>query len=481
MLRRIAPLFILLVLAACSDRSTPDATGPSTPELLVSICHGSGATAQLMDVSRAELAAHLVHGDYIAGLEVDPSSTALRDGVHFSRITDALAMASAERVARREIESSGCRITIAVAAGIYRGSFSLLADPALERLPLVIEVPNVTLRGTFQMTLDAGGRATGVGASTSATILLPTPALKSGSSGSEPLLIVNGHPGGGYQGHGATIEGFVFQSGHLGNDAVLGGVAILTLRVKDLMIRANRFDSAFSESVDLRASSAVIERNHMSGGGNTCDICLAGPGEYRVYGNRLLAGGIPGVLVVPATLLPVPVGMEQYALPAASTVKAMIVNNEIRDHLRLPVGVGIRVGTVGIGAPNVAGTSLVDLRDNTISNNNFGVMVEAAFPVAGSTLQGNAIVTLAGNDIFRSCQNDVLVAFTRHVKALGAGMPQLPYLRNSSYTINLADDVDWSDVWYDNPAGMGNTLTVDGVVIPSGRHQAYDATKVCAP
>lgn len=45
-------------------------------------------------------------------------------------------------------------------------------------------------------------------------------------------------------------------------------------------------------------------------------------------------GGIPGVLVVPATQLPVPNGVSQYELPAEATVDVEIVGNEIRHHQR---------------------------------------------------------------------------------------------------------------------------------------------------
>jgi hypothetical protein len=222
-----------------------------------------------------------------------------------------------------------------------------------------------------------------------------------------------------------------------------------------------------------------VERNHLKGTAGTCDICLAGPGTYRAADNVLLAGGIPGILTGPVTLLPVPAMVEQYVLPASALVQATIWNNEVRDHLRKPVGVGIRFTALGLNAPNVAGSVVADVHHNTLVNNNFAVIVEAGFPVANTNLRGDINLTLGDNSWANSCQNDVLVSFSRHTT--GLGLQNAPYLRNSNYTIALNQDADWIDVWYSDPTGFGNSLTVDGQPIANGSRVAYDAAKVCAP
>jgi hypothetical protein len=351
------------------------------------------------------------------------------------------------------------------------------------RLPLVIDVPDVTLKGALEMRIDRGGRATGLGETERGlevvSTILPSPAVMTQNSLSEPIVVVNGHPGG-FQGNGAIIEGFAFQSGHVGVDASFGGVAILSLRVRDLVVRGNRFEAEFSQSVDLRASSARVDRNHLSGTEDTCDLCFAGPGDYGVTGNRLLAGGIPGILVTPTTLLPVPTMVEQYVLPASATVNALLVNNEVRNHLRKPVGVGIRVGAIGVGAPNVAGLARVEARDNLLMSNTFAMIVEAAFPVKNTLLKGDIELTLHGNTFSASCQNRLLVSLSRHTTGLGLNT-NFPYLLNSNYTLTLGGDIAWGDVWYAHPPGFGNTLTVDGVQIPNGSRTAYDAAKTCTP
>ncbi|GEM_PF-625773 len=493
----VAPLFasavLSLVMMACagehptvpitaSQNIAASARNGAASDDKVMVCHMSGQSAHIIEISPAARDAHMSHGDHIARFVVDRSNGDVGDGIHFRRIGDAIAAARAVRVARDEQTTAACRITIVVAAGIYRGSVSESADPAADRLPLVIDVPDLTLQGALEMQIDPSGRATGLGETEGgqevASTIVPSPALISQNAFSEPIVVVNAHPDG-FQGNGAIIQGFVFQSGHVGVDASFGGVAILSLRVRDLLVSGNRFEAEFAQSVDFRASSASVNRNHLSGTEDTCDLCFAGPGDYAATGNRLLAGGIPGILITPAILLPVPSIVEQYVLPASATVTASIVNNEVRNHLRKPVGVGIRVGAIGNGAPNVAGLARVEARDNLLVSNTFAMIVEAAFPVRNTLLKGDIELTLHGNTFLSSCQNHLLVSLSRHTT--GLGLTNFPYLQNSNFTLNLGGDIAWENVWYSHPSGFGNTLTVDGAVIPNGSRNAYDAARTCTP
>jgi hypothetical protein len=292
---------------------------------------------------------------------------------------------------------------------------------------------------------------------------------------SEPLVIVNSEQGVG--GHNVTIEGFIMRSGHDATSTTGGGKGVLALRATQLVLRGLSFEGNFTERVDLRAGSALVERNFSTGPGETCDICVAGPGQFVVRSNTLDQGGIPGVLVVPATQLPVPNGVSQYELPAEATVDVEIVSNEIRHHQRTPVGTAIRVATVGINAPNVVGTTVASVRDNWVHDNRFGFIIEAGFPVAGSALRGDAIITTRGNRFSASCQRDLLVSLSRHTT--GLGLANAPYLRNSRYLLDLGVDVPWGAAWFANPDGLGNSLVVNGATIPNGRLTAYDASRTC--
>jgi hypothetical protein len=473
-LRILAAAASLFILASCSD-------APTVPqESSVFICQVSQSGGQVTEVPSHELAAHLSQGDYVARFFVTGEALVPNDSVHFSRITEAVDAARAIRVANNEMTSGACRITIAVAPGAYTGS--LVANPGLafERFPIVLDVPDITLAGAFKMQIDAAGRATGTGTGGPPTILLPNvPLLEQAQGLDDPMIVVNGHPGG-FQGNGIVIDGFVFVSGHPDGDPVKGGFGILSIRVQDLVIRGNLFQPGLTSGIDLRASSASVEHNFISGGA-ACDMCLAGPGNYTATGNRILAGGIDGILIQPVVQFPLPPGLEAYSLPSSASVTAAIVNNDIRDHLQKPAGVGVRLATIGFGAQNVPTSAKLDVRDNQLINNFFGMQVEAGFPLANTVLRGDADVTLKGNTISKSCQKDLLVVFTRHSTALGAGQLTRPYVRNSTYNLVLGGDVKWEDVWYSDPAGFGNTLTVDGVTMANGARLAYDPAKVCLP
>lgn len=493
MLSRIQCLTLLLTLAACSpggDHPTAPGAGDPLAGLVVAqtvpVCHRTTGSPSILTLPAAAVAGHLAHGDYPTTLIVDPGHPAIGDGRHFGRITEALEAARGGRIARGELTQADCRVTIAIAPGVYDGLAADDPGPGLERFPLVVDVPDLTLRGAFVAAADQAGRATGVAATGIESVLnpvaplpnFPTPCAGGICSWTMPLIIANGHPGGS-AGHGLVVEGLVLRSGNAAGGPGVSGQGIFSLRVNGLVIRGNRFEHGFSESIDLRVGDAVIDRNHLDGGGGTCDICVAGPGEFTITGNRLLAGGIPGILTAPAILVPVPPGVEQYDLPATALLTADVVNNEVRDHQRVPAGVGMRVTTVARGGPNVAGMSRVRIQDNLLVNNRFGLFLEAAFPVNGTLLLGDAELTLGGNIFQSSCQADMLIAFTRHAAALGIAVQ--PYLRNSSYQVTLNGDLPPGDIWYGHPAGLGNTLVVDGVTFPEGIVHGYDPGKACTP
>lgn len=499
--RTRSPFRVVVALAASAAiASACDPGGLSAPAarpaldrggfdaMKVEICHLSEANAAIHSVSIAALPAHRRHGDYVTGLEVG-DAVPPGDRIHFRRLTDALAEARAGRLERGELESAACRITIAVAAGIRPGSTSASsADPAFERFPFVIDVPDITVRGALRMQLDEVGRATGVSETGQATVFAPSPMLliiggTGGMSGSpEPIFSVNGHPDGS-KGNGTILEGFVFQSGRTATDLLTGGFGIFAIRVRDLVVRGNKFETGLLSGVDLRASTALVEGNHLSGRGSSCDICLAGPGDYVARGNRIIFGGTPGILILPVAALGVLPPAEPYVLPATSLLTAVIENNEVRDHLRVPVGVGIRIGAVGVGvttAPsNVISASTVTLRDNELVNNTFGIIIEAGFPRDGTMRRGDLDVTVTGNRISRSCQNDILVSLAN--SQTGLGIQNQPYLLGSTYTLVFGPEIPWESVWYANAAGFGNTLTVNGEVVPNGVRRAYAPTRVCTP
>lgn len=473
-----AAFALIVLVAGCDQRTMSGPTGPK-----VSVCHMEGSVGTITDIFLSDLAGHKGHGDYVTRLDVDPLN-APGDSIHFRRITDALAVARAGRIARRETENAACRITIAVVPATLKGSTAVSSDPAFELFPFVIDVPDITLKGALKMQVDAQGRATGVADAGNETTFAPSPALIVTNGGSqtgvsEEIIIVNGQTAG-PKGNGAVIEGFVFQSGRGPDVTPVGGQGIFSMRVKDLVVRGNRFEGGFTEPIDLRASSALVERNHLSGLGAACDICLAGPGDFNVRDNRLLGrGGIPGVSVSPVLRLPVPEIVEQFALPAASLVTAALTNNEVKGHTFKPVGVGLRIDAIGNGGPNVVGTSKVTMTGNNLVGNTFGIVVHAAFPVAGTALRGDVDLTTSGNTFSQNCQADFYVSFKRHQNGFGLTSPFPATMLNSTFKLSLGSDISFDNAWFANPPGAGNTLIVNGQEMPSGSRTSYDAARVC--
>ncbi len=470
---------LVLMLAgasgACSSESIND-TG-----LRVSVCHRELFGAELTDVRLTDLSDHKSHGDYVAQLVVDRLSTG-GDSIHFRRVTDALAVARSGRLERNEITSAACRITISVAPGTLRGSTAASADPLFELFPLVIDVPDITIQGALRMGINSSGRATGIGSTADVTTFAPSPGLRllgtsSRTAVAERIIIVNGHPDGS-KGNGAVIEGFAFQSGQANPDST-GGQGILTMRVADVIIRGNRFEGGFNSSIDLQASRARVEQNHLSGIGSSCDICLAGPGDYVVRENTVIGGGIPGVLILPAVSIPVPAMVEPFILPATSLVTAVVSNNEVRGHSRRPVGVGLRVGAIGVDAWTVAGTSKISFTGNSLIGNTFGIIIEGAFinPADLTRRKGDIEVATSGNVITGSCQNNLLVALSN--SQTGLGIANNPSLANSVFSLTLGADLPWANAWYANAPGNGNTLMVNGAAIPNGFVHSYNAARVC--
>lgn len=473
----ICCLGLALAASSCSsDVLTSEQSRRATADLstadTVWICHLPGIANTIEAIPAPSVAPYLAAGDYITTLFVsrDPGQPA--DGAHFRRISDALTAARTGRLARGEQVSAGCRITIIVADGVYQGTAVSTPSGDVEQFPIVVDVPAITLRGALVMGVDAAGRATGQGVGPASSTLTPLEPLPVIGGVSTPIIIANAHPGGS-AGNSLIVQGFVLQSGH--NPAVdAGGQGVFGARITGLTIFGNRFEAGFTESIDLRSVTAQLVTNHLAGTAANCDMCLAGPGAYQVVGNTLLAGGIPGILVAGSVGLGVPNGVEPLTIPTTAVTSAQLVNNAISDHNRTPVGSGIRLDALGSSAPNVQTTIHASIVGNLLVNNRFGIIMHAGMTNGSTVLRGDMDATLSGNIIQQSCETALLVAFTRSNTTLG--LASNPYLHNSTYKLTLVGDPNWSTAWFDDPAGLGNKLIVNGLQIANGTRQFYDAT-----
>src|ERR1044071_1968063 len=140
----------LCILTACNSDNSNAPTGTR-----LSVCHVSGGTGTIMEIQLTDLPEHKSHGDYVTTLVVDRLST-VGDSIHFTRVTDAVNVARDGRITRGELTRAACRITIQVAPGTFKGSVAESSDQTLERWPIVIDVPDITLKGSMVMQVDAG-------------------------------------------------------------------------------------------------------------------------------------------------------------------------------------------------------------------------------------------------------------------------------------------------------------------------------------
>ncbi len=477
---KVAAGLLVLGAAGCVDEQQP--TGPTGDQL--SICHISAGVGAIRTIRASEMAEHAGHGDYVAELLVNKAAKITGDSVHFIRIGDAIASARAIRLSRNELLTGSCRITIKVAGGVYRGSVAPPTDPTFEKLPLVIDFPDVTLEGSLVMQLDELGRPVGPEAPGEErnSILAASPGLVSIKTGNvldkyaEPLIVVNSHPDGSH-GEGVLIQGFWFQSGNEAADAVVGGNAVWAMRAR-LVVRRNVIGGGFAEPVEFRASVGRVENNYLTGRGGSCALCMFGPGDYDVVSNRQFGvANRLAVLVFPAIVAAIPPGVEPFTPPTDAFVRATVRNNDFRDHQEVPFGIGVRVAAIGPGAPNVAGNVNLSITDNNLSNNRFAIVAEAGFPVANTLLRGNIQLSLADNVITGSCAAPLLIALNSQSAAVG--LQSGVSLRNSAFTVTLGGNIAWANSWYSHPPGMGNTLSIDGQAMEVGSRAPYEPLRSC--
>jgi hypothetical protein len=472
-----------LILVACrGDAPSPmapaDALFSKAGDGKIEICHLNG-NDKVLSLPVSAWPDHRGHGDYALAWNVNQSTTSAGDGIHFKRITDAVAAADSTRRSHGEKVSAACRITISVAAGMYAGSFDT-TSAALERYPLFVGVPDVTLRGAQDMPLDASLRATDAPAA-GASLLMPDRPL----SLSETYIVVADDESG-YHGDGVVVEKFRFQSGYVSTSALTGGVGIGALRVHRLVVRGNHFEPTMQTGVDVRASGADVNQNYARRLGTTCGFCFAGPGNYAITGNRILDGGFVGLFLAPVivlpnfpmTLNPTGIVVAPYAVPLpAAADTAVVSNNDISGHVRQARGFGIGIRLVTFTSKDALGTAqsgLITLSGNTLYKNNFALSVDANTPVpapgspaVSPAVPGNIDVSLSGNAVGPSCRNNLLVSFTRISHTLTNTTES--YLANSRYSLLLGGDIAWSTAWYDHPTGYGNTLTVDAAPVANGK------------
>jgi hypothetical protein len=237
---------------------------------------------------------------------VDRSSPAGGDGsasAPYRTITEALELARTIRFGADGSLASKERINVHVAAGTYVGSFSPSSDPLTEKLPVLLNVPQLNLKGALGF--DSAGqiiegtetilRASTVQGSKQHMVVVTRTNPIAGSEFPESLEMA---------GDSVTISGFYFDGwaadGTKPNPINRVQSALISLDgVADFVVRENYFAHAETFGITTRLSSGRIENNlfveNKGLGLNITGGSEAFPANIDIVGNHVRNSGTGGV------------------------------------------------------------------------------------------------------------------------------------------------------------------------------------------
>lgn len=412
-------------------------------------------------------------------LYVDTAANPGGDGSEnnpFRRITDAVAQA---RLIWQV--NTNAKIEIWVKPGTYVGRYSN-TDPNIEDLPIRLDVPNLQLKGNTSMLLDDHDLPTGEIESGKESLLKADPPLTANQSlliiaPTDPILT----------GQDSEVSKLSFNIGNA--PSAVRGTAITVESVQDFTIRNNYVTGGGDAGIRTRASSGKIQGNYITevGAGT---IILAGsissPASVMFRGNRCVNNWNGGVFLNGA------------AITDASFDRLSVVvdGNDLSDSNANPgagQGFGIRVVVVRHDPPNpgTSGNVKATISNNRISNNKFGFSIDAGFPYrtfGGSPdprlHNGTLNLSLAGNEVIGNLLAPALISFTRNTATLTPnnplnGLSQYKYLEHSIFDVTDSDG-NLQSYWLDHPVSdpidgrtLQNTLSINSVEIPNGRHVPF--------
>jgi hypothetical protein len=430
---------------------------------------------------------------HAADLYTDANVAANGDGSvarPFWRITEAVESARALR--RTGAIPSSERIVIHVAAGVYFGSKEnpvLNKNPRYEPLPILLNVPNLTLAGATVLTTDARGLPTGMMPGSETLLATQDFYPDTGQS----LILFSRTTDGGV-GDDVTVSGFHLDfAGH----AASGFPAAVRLdRVSNFAIRRNLISHAGVGVYATRASGG-IEGNLITEGFS--GVAAKGgsrqhPSQYVITANRRVAGEGSGVIIEADGLAPqIDVGankVELVPLPTSETredppftTEAVVMGNDCSDNASSglkcfmyappikPINPLVSSGTV---TPRMT----VAASGNTLRRNGrYGLVVDAndAQRSINRPLNGEFTGAFQSNALADNEPSDVCFTFTAVAVTLGiAPLKDIKFLQNAS--LNITDlDGELAGFDYDNPIAdpfdgtvLNNTLIVNGAVIAPG-------------
>lgn len=401
----------------------------------------------------------------------------------FRTITQALVKARADR--SRLSSEETIIIHVAHVDGGYHGTYDRPVPTGFESLPLILDVPNLELRGETVLTFDTQGLPTGFEKGTE-TMLVASPTLTGSSFTPNQHLLLVGPTSQILDGSNVSIDHFVLDGGLSPHGISFHwstglGADIGIDRVPGFAINENIFSGTFM-GVFARASSGSMQRNLMrqiyvgallTGGSD------ASPASYVLSQNRS-RGNVAGGLILSSTIGHS--ALDPTLLPIASDAlfdenTATVSGNDLSENNMFEGSFGLRC--TQIGPSQVQGGKLtVTVTGNRIAHNSAGITIDAGFPFRANpgVLTATFRATFANNQVVNNVLTPALITFTRYDAALDQSLlNQWKYLQQSTYELTVSDS-ELNQFFFDNPAidplsgvNLNNTLTVNGVLL-NGRN-----------
>jgi len=427
---------------------------------------------------------------FAADLYVSASVSANGDGSSarpYWRITDAVARARLLR--QTDFVQLGERIVIRVAPGAYLGSKEkpvLNKNPRYETLPVLLNVPNLTLAGSTILTTDARGLPTGVVPGTETLLATEDNYTDTGKS----LILLSRTTDGGV-GDDVSVSGFHLDSL---NDHPQSGAAIRLDRVSRFAICRNLITRGGFGLYATRASGSAEGNLIMEGFSGV--VAKGGsrqhPAQYFIAGNRRVAGQSSGLVIEADGLAPqIDVGanrVELESLPISEvrddppfTTDATVVGNDCSDNGAAGLKCFLYAPPIKpinplLGSGTVIPRLTVAASGNTFHRNGtYGMVVEGnnVLRSINHPLTGEFHGQFQNNSFVDNTPTSALFTFI----AVGISLDSLKYIKYlQEATYDITDlDGELAGYDYDNPLTdpfdgtvLNNTLIVNGAVIPPG-------------
>lgn len=434
---------------------------------------------------------------YAADIYVDANAAGGGDGsaaLPYVRITDAVSGACQLR--QTAALPSAERIVIHVAPGNYVGTFNpnpLANNGNKEVLPIILNVPNLTLAGATVLNHDPRGLPTGPANG-------PQTRLKSSdlSDGAHQALVVIGRTTEGGAGNGVVVTGFLFGQKNSGD-----GLGIVVDRVSDFALLQNAFIHT-AIGVITRLSSGVVDGNYYLGNSSVGPGIGGGsmnhPARVTLSANRSTGGTGGADIRGEPSLRTLDLGANTVQLeplqlvydrnnPADAanlpdTLEVVVGNNDFSENLAAGLWYFAYANNPAFGYTTADAsqprTSVVraTIVGNTFSRNgDYGIMAGA-----GGVLRSNPRIltqsftaSLNQNSFADNGRTGALFGFVASDVSLGDRSTQeFKYFQGSTYQLTDADE-ELAGFDYDHPVmdpvsgvALNNSLLVNGVTVPPG-------------